>query len=183
MLRTRSLTMAALFAALLAASAWITVPLGPVPFTLQTMVVVLIALVLRPREAVLAVGAYLALGAIGVPVFSGGRAGLGVLTGPTGGYLVGFLVGVTGGAWLRARLEGPGLLSDLVTAAVTLLAAYALGTAQLAIVAGMELPQAVAVGVLPFLAFEVAKVAGAVAAAGALRRTGLVTASRPAAVC
>ncbi|MCL2503820.1 MAG: biotin transporter BioY [Coriobacteriia bacterium] len=96
---------AALIVALLAASAHITIPLGVVPVTLQVFVVVLATLLLVPEWAAAAVALYLAMGALGLPVFSAGQGGLGVIAGPTGGYLVGFLVGIPAGAYMRAVLE------------------------------------------------------------------------------
>ena len=69
--RTETVAFCGLAIALLAISAWVTVPLGPVPFTLQTMVLVFVVVLFPPREALVSVFGYLALGAIGVPVFSG----------------------------------------------------------------------------------------------------------------
>lgn len=77
-----------IFIALLAQ---IAIPVGPVPVTGQTIGVLLTAAVLGRRRGSLAVATYLAEGALGLPVFAGGRAGIVVLAGPTGGYLVGFL--------------------------------------------------------------------------------------------
>ena len=92
--RTRSIAFVALTVAITAVSAWVTVPLGPVPFTLQIFAVAFMVLVLQPKEAVAAITAYLVLGAVGVPVFSGMRGGNGVLAGATGGFLWGYLLGV-----------------------------------------------------------------------------------------
>lgn len=79
------------FAAIIAACALLpAIPVGPVPITLQTFAVMLAGAVLGARRGFLAVLLYLALGAIGLPVFSGGAAGLGVFAGPTVGYLVAF---------------------------------------------------------------------------------------------
>ena len=89
---SRSIAQCGLCCALLACSAWVTIPFGPVPFTLQTLAVALVPQVLARREAVFTVAAYLVLGAIGLPVFSGFQGGIGVLAGPTGGFLWGFLV-------------------------------------------------------------------------------------------
>ena len=96
--RIRSLVTSALLVALLAASAWITLPLGTVPATLQTLVVILIALLCTPVQAAATVGAYVLLGASGVPVFSSAQGGVAMLVGPTGGYLFGFVLGATSGA-------------------------------------------------------------------------------------
>lgn len=92
--RTRSVAYVALTIAIMAVSAWITVPLGPIPFTLQMFAFTFAIVVLRPSEALAATAGYLALGAIGVPVFSGLRGGIGVLMGPTGGFLWGYVFGV-----------------------------------------------------------------------------------------
>lgn len=91
--RTRSIAFVALAIAIIAASAWVTVPIGPIPFTLQNFAISFALLTLRPKQALAAIGGYLVLGAIGLPVFSGMRGGIGVILGPTGGFLWGYLVG------------------------------------------------------------------------------------------
>ena len=92
--RTRAIAFIGLTIAITAISAWVTVPIGPVPFTLQMFAVTFAVVVLTPREAIASIAGYLALGAVGVPVFSGMRGGIGVLAGPTGGFLWGYLFGV-----------------------------------------------------------------------------------------
>lgn len=85
------------FAALIAALTVIgTIPLGVVPLTLQTLGVLLAGAVLGARKGALAVALYLAVGAIGVPVFAGGASGIAAFVGPTGGFLLGFVLA----AWL-----------------------------------------------------------------------------------
>ncbi len=79
-----------MFTALLAVCAWISIP-APVPFTLQTFGVFLAAGLLGRNKGAAAVLVYILLGAIGLPVFSGGRGGLGIILGETGGYIMGFL--------------------------------------------------------------------------------------------
>ncbi len=86
----RRMTYTALMAVVICICAWITVPFT-VPFTMQTFGVFSALLLLGGRDGTLAIGLYLLLGALGVPVFSGFRGGIGHLVGPTGGYLVGFL--------------------------------------------------------------------------------------------
>jgi len=85
------LTLIALGAALLAVFSPLALPFGPVPITLQTLAVGILASLLKPREATLAIFIYLLLGGLGLPVFSAGGAGFGVLFGPTGGFLLAFL--------------------------------------------------------------------------------------------
>ena len=88
--RTVDLAYTALFAVLITVCAWINLPL-PVPFTLQTFAICVAMGVLGGRRATWAVAVYLLLGAVGLPVFSGFRGGLGALLGTTGGYILGFL--------------------------------------------------------------------------------------------
>lgn len=169
----RRVTTTALLAALLAASAAVSLPIGSVPVTLQVLVVVLIALVVPRNWAVLAVATYLLVGAIGLPVFSGMRGGLAVLTGPTGGYLAGFLVAAPAGAWVRALLARgpvPGTVADCLAALVVVVAVYALGWLQLMAVTGMDPIAALAAGVAPFLLPDGIKAAVAVLVAPAVRR-------------
>lgn len=90
---TKALDLAyiALMAALIALCAWISVPLGPVPFTMQTFGIFAALGLLGGRRGTLAFLIYLLLGIVGLPVFSGFSAGAGVLFGATGGYLLGYL--------------------------------------------------------------------------------------------
>lgn len=80
---------AALFISLLTISAYIKIPLGLVPMTLQTLVVLLIGLLLTKQEAVLCIFGYIIMGLIGIPVFSGG-GGVSYIFTPTFGYILGF---------------------------------------------------------------------------------------------
>ena len=81
------LALPAIGAAFLAVLSQLTISIGPVPITLQTFVIGLIATIFKPREAVLSVFIYLLLGAIGLPVFAGGSGGFQALFGPSAGYL------------------------------------------------------------------------------------------------
>ncbi len=176
--RTRGLVVAALLAALLAASVLITIPIGAVPLTLQVFVVVLAALMLEPIWAGAAVGVYLVLGAIGLPVFSGMLGGPGVLFGPTGGYLLGFFVGAVAGSLVRSSLSGRNeLLGDVAGAGVCIALIYLFGWIQLHIVTGMDWPAAFVAGVAPFVLIDIAKAAVAIGVARALRRAGFTQAS------
>lgn len=176
---TRDLVIAALLCALLAALAWVRIPLPftPVPLTLQVFVVCLVALLLPPAEIALAIGGYLLLGVAGVPVFSGGTGGLGVILGPTGGYLVGFLVGAFLGGAARVGMERMGrrqISADIVAVVITLAGIYGFGWIQLATVTGMSAQAAFVAGVVPFLLGDAIKGAVAIAVARLLRRSALV---------
>lgn len=95
----------AVFAALVAGSALIAaIPVGGlgVPITLQTLAVMLTGLALGPGRAFAAVGLYVLLGLAGLPIFSGGRSGLGVLAGPSAGYIIAFPLAAAAVGWLSA---------------------------------------------------------------------------------
>lgn len=90
-MKIRDMTRCAMFAALLGICAWISVPMGDLAISLQTIAVFLALGVLGGRKGSLTFLVYLTLGAVGLPVFTGMQGGLGILLGPTGGYLWGFL--------------------------------------------------------------------------------------------
>ena len=137
------------FAALMALSAQASVPMLPVPMTMQSAAVLLAGAVLGARAGVAAVLVYLAAAAIGLPVLSDGAGGLSPFVGPTAGYLVAFPIaaGLTG---LAAR---QGLLDRLLTGLAVLFAAHlvllGLGAGWLARSIGVE--GALAAGFTPFL--------------------------------
>ena len=85
------MVLCALFAALIAICAWISIPVSDIAFTLQTLGIFLTLGLLGGKRGCTAIGIYLLLGAAGLPVFSGFRGGIGILAGVTGGYLWGFL--------------------------------------------------------------------------------------------
>ncbi|HEL1616745.1 TPA: biotin transporter BioY [Streptococcus suis] len=89
---TKSLVFIAIGTAIIAALSQISLSIGPVPFTLQTLAIGLVACLYKPKEAITSVSLYLVLGAIGLPVFAGFSGGFAALTGPTSGFLWGFLL-------------------------------------------------------------------------------------------
>ena len=163
---TRELTYSALFTALIAAGAFVSIPVGSVPFTLQVLFVLLAGMVLGPRLAALSVLAYLALGLV-APVYAGGTSGLGVLFGPTGGYLWGFVLAalITGAVSARgnaslARFVGAGLLG--------IVPIYVLGAAWLAAQLHLGFGAAFVAGVAPFVWLDALKAVAAGLAARSL---------------
>lgn len=171
--RTTGLVRAALAAALISASALVIVPVGPVPVTLQILAVAATVLLLSPRESLAALVTYVGLGAIGLPVFSGGSGGFGVLAGPTGGFLLGFLLGAPLGSFARMRLaDRHPLAADLAGLIVLIAVSYAAGLSQFVMVTGMTVTGALAVAVAPFLVPDAIKAVVAVVVARAVRRAG-----------
>ncbi len=161
----------AVFAALVGACAYVSFPnpLSPnVPVTLQVLGVFLAGVFLGPAWGAASMVVYLAAGAAGAPVFSGGQAGFGVLLGPTGGYLWSYPVAaavtgsiVHGGRTLRDPHDvGVGRVVAATVAATA--AIYAFGIAQLWLVTPYDLPAAVVAGAAAFVPFETVKIAAAV---------------------
>ena len=91
--RSRSIVYCAAAIACMAVTAWVTIPIGPVPLSLSPLAIFFTLFALKPRDAFIAICGYVALGAIGLPVFTGFRGGIGALFGPTGGFIMGFVVG------------------------------------------------------------------------------------------
>jgi biotin transport system substrate-specific component len=165
-LTTRELAVAALFTALLSVSAYIAIPVGTVPFTLQVYVVLLAGMVLGPRLGALSVVAYLVLGLV-APVYSGGTSGLGVLFGPTGGYLFAFIAAAVVAGLVADRPDAG--LPHLVTAGLLgVVPIYVLGAAWLALQLHLTAAAAVASGILPFVWGDVLKAVAAALTARAL---------------
>ena len=91
-MKTRKMVLCALFAALMTICAWISIPTGAISFTLQTFALFLALLVLGGKWGSVTILVYLALGAVGLPVFSGFQGGIGTLFGPSGGFLLSFML-------------------------------------------------------------------------------------------
>ncbi len=169
--RIVGIALSGLMIALLAVSAQIVVPLGPIPFTLQTAVLCIVALVLPRRLAVLTVALYLVLGLLGLPVFSAARSGFTAFAGPTGGFLYGFLLAMIVAVLVRKVLVNKqALLADIVALACIVVVPYLFGTVHLMLVAHLDLMSALAAAVAPFVALDVAKAVLAFVIAVVLRK-------------
>ncbi len=168
----RELSRIALFTALIAVLAQISIPLpfSPVPLTGQLIAVFLAGLLLGGKNSFIALLAYLMLGAAGAPVFSYGQGGPGVLFGPSGGYLLGFLPGVFICGKLLEKHYTPGILRTAAAMLCCLGCTYLMGTVQLALLMGYSAAEAVIAGVLPFLPADLAKIAFAATAGGRVKR-------------
>jgi biotin transport system substrate-specific component len=160
-LSTRGMIYASMFGALTAIGALISLPLQPVPVTLQTLFLYLAGSLLGGRLGALSQIIYVILGVIGLPVFSGGKAGLGVFMGPTGGYLLGFIAGAyVTGKIVEARKK-PGLVWIVLAMLMGTAVVYMLGVTQLVLIGKLSIEKALAVGVLPFLPGDALKIAAA----------------------
>jgi biotin transport system substrate-specific component len=164
----RMMLYASLFAALMAAGAFIAIPIGPVPIVLQNLFVLLAGLLLGRHWGLASVGIYLLAGISGLPVFAGGLGGIGRIVGPTGGYLIGYLPAV----YLTGLISEKGnrkILFDLLGMIVGSAIVYLCGVSWLMTLTGMTLNKTLAVGMLPFLPGDALKIAAAIPITKALR--------------
>ena len=158
-LTVRDLTLMGMMTAVMAVCAWITIPFT-IPFTMQTFGVFITLRLLGGRKGTAVIGLYILLGIAGVPVFSGFGAGIGVLAGPTGGYIAGFLL--TGLLYCAVKKWRTTRRRENVSLAAGLLICYLFGTVWFCIVKGnagspMGFLQAAGICVLPYLAPDAAK--------------------------
>lgn len=156
----------ALCIALITAGAFFAIPIpgSPVPVVLQNLFVVFTGVILTPGWAMLTVGVYLLLGALGLPVLAGAAGGLSHFAGPTGGFLVGFVLaaGLTS-VLIRFGRDASHTPAETGwvrrTAAVTagFLVIYVPGVPRLAAVTGLSLAEVLWIGFIPFLPGDVVK--------------------------
>lgn len=145
---------------LLIASAKLVIPFWPVPLTLQTLVVLSLGMVLGSRLGAVTVIAYLAQGAFGLPVFAGTpEKGIGIayMVGPTGGYLIGFVVAAFVVGWLAERRWDRHFVGTVGAMIIGNIVIYALGLAWLGQVVGWDKP-ILDFGLKPFILGDLAKI-------------------------
>lgn len=183
------LTLCAVMAAVMCVLAPISIPIGPISITGGTLAIYLTAYLLGGRWGLASTLVYLLLGFVGLPVFSNYMGGAERLAGPTGGYLVGYLpmVMLAGAVvlWSAHRFDGKGRAGVMLTLAVqfaglalSTAVLYAFGTAWYCVQAGVDLQKALAACVFPFIPFDLAKMAAALAVGMPIRnrleRAGLL---------
>lgn len=165
-MKTTSMIFCGLCAAITCVLAPIAIPMpGGVPISLATFSVMLAGCLLGPKWGTLSQTVYVLLGAIGLPVFSGMRGGIGVLAGMTGGYIIGYILLTFFSGLIYFRMgkhaQGPrktiALVSGMLLGTLVL---YVFGTAWFMKVSGMQLSGALAACVLPFLPGDAIKIAG-----------------------
>ena len=178
------LVRAALFAALTAAGALLAIPLpiSPVPITLQLVFTLMAGMLLGARYGAFSQLVYVLMGVIGLPVFAKGSAGLGILLGPTGGYLIGFIAAaaVTGaiaaGVRRFTQVRYWRLFGYILAAFLGVAIMYTLGTWRLGVMLQVNAVKAVALGVVPFILPDLLKLVAAAALVVALEERGVSSA-------
>ncbi len=152
----RHVAMVGCGALLVTLCAQINIPLEPVPVTLQTVGVMLIALTFKRKTALEAILCYVVLGTIGVPVFAEFLSGPQVFLGPTGGYLVGFIASVAAMTTLRPRLNDQNILHIGFNCLLGTVIIYVFGISRLSMLIGFK--AAIQFGLLPFILPGIVKI-------------------------
>jgi biotin transport system substrate-specific component len=155
--RTRIIAYSAAFIGLIALGGWISLPIGNIPVTLQTLFVLLAGIILH-RYGAIPVLLYIVLGALGLPLFHNGTTGIGVLLGPTGGFLVGFVFAALA---VGLAYETTSNIIRIAGLAAGTIITYVFGVAWLMFSMNMAFLPAVTAGVLPFMVFDVIKAGAA----------------------
>ena len=127
----------------------LSIPLEPVPITLQTFGVLLLGLIFERKTAIKSMALYLSLGAMGAPVFANFAGGITRFAGPTGGYLIGFLVCVMVMTTLRQRLKNDHFIAIAINALVGTFVIMSFGVAWLSVLIGFK--PAIYAGLMPFI--------------------------------
>ena len=161
------------FAVIMAICSWISIP-AAVPFTMQTFGVFIAVGVLGGKRGSLSVLVFVLLGAIGIPVFANFSGGIGVLAGPTGGYIIGFLFSALL-MWAMEKLPGKKSVMQIVSMIAGLIVCYAFGTVWFVIVYGrmngpIGFTAALASCVVPFIIPDIIKIALAYVLSRKLRK-------------
>lgn len=169
--KTAEMTKMALMVAMNCVSAYIIIPLpfSLSPLALQTLIVNLTGYVLNAKQAFMTMLVYLLVGLAGVPVFTGGSAGPGKLFGPTGGYIIGFLVTAVFLAYFKGEkynFKRYALLGCVI--GIPLI--YVFGVVQLKLITGMLWDKAILTGALPFIPLDIVKCLAAAVIAGPINR-------------
>ncbi|QUH20523.1 biotin transporter BioY [Alkaliphilus sp. B6464] len=152
------MTKISLCTALLCISSYILLPLPftPIMITAQTIVVNLIALILKPIHSFISILIFILLGAIGLPVFAGGIGGLGALFGPTGGFIIGFLFAAIAISYLKGKKINL-VRYLLVTILIGMPITYLFGATYMSYVLNMGYMKTLQVAVIPFIVGDVIK--------------------------
>ncbi len=163
--KLKNIVLISLFTAIIAACSLITLPF-PVPFTLQTLGIFSALLILGGKNGTIAISIYIAVGLVGIPVFSGFSAGIGHLMGATGGYVIGFLLTALS-YWLITAIFGNKAIVKICGLASGLLLCYTAGTlwytsVYLRDVSISSVTSALAICVVPFIIPDIIKLTVAI---------------------
>ena len=170
--KVQNLTLTALMAAILCVVGPVVIPIGMVPMSFTNMVIYLTIILLDKKRATISVAIYLLIGFIGLPVFAGFSGGAGKIFGPTGGYLLGYLVlsWVAGIILERFTFIDQKILKHLIALMIGTICLYLVGTLWLMFQSKLNFVTALSVGVLPFVIIDMIKMAVAVMLSDSIKR-------------
>ena len=154
---TYEMAMCGIMAALMCIAGPLSVPIGPIPVSLTNLVIYFSLAVAGTRLTLISYIVYLLLGAAGLPVFSGFAGGLAKLAGPTGGYLIGFILMILAGGLIYERFIGSPVIGG-AGMFLGLVIAYIFGTAWFVLQMKVGIGYALTVCVWPFIPFDIAKI-------------------------
>ena len=147
------------FVAIISICAWISIPMVPIPITLQILGVFITASILGAKLGTVSIIIYILLGAVGLPVFSNFTGGFGILLSPTGGFIIGFIfTALTIGVITSLKNS---ILTNTLAMLLGLLLCYTFGTVWYCIYANVDFITAVLICVVPFLIGDAVKIATA----------------------
>ncbi len=158
-IKTMEMVVSGILAGVLAIFSMIYIPVGAVPITLASFGVVIVSIIEKPKWSVVSVIIYILIGAVGLPVFSGLKGGLGVLIGPTGGYILAYPII----SYIVSKAsEKTGMLQLYFWVIISLLTCYIMGITQYIIITGVSVKNALIICVYPFIIPDILKVVTAV---------------------
>lgn len=180
-MKTKTIVICAVFAALMCVFSVITIPTGIIPITMGTFGIMLTAVILGAKRGAVSVAVFILLGAVGLPVFSGFKGGVQVLFGPTGGYIWSYIPMAVIIALISAKLperKALAVLKIVLGCIAGMAVLYALGTVQFMAVQKTGLVKSLSACVIPFIPFDLAKavLAGYIGTTvrSALQKAGLI---------
>lgn len=167
-MKIQQMSLVALMAAILCIVGPLTIPVGPVPVSILPVVLYFIVYVIGMWRGIASCLVYICIGLIGIPVFSGYTGGPAVILGPTGGYIIGYLLlTLCSGFFIEKFVKKSWHLFGMVTGLVL---CYFIGTVWLKFSADLTLKQALMTGVVPFLVFDFIKITVALLVGPVFRR-------------
>ena len=153
-LKTKDITIIALFCAIMCVISPITIPTGTIPFSLSLFAVMLTAISLGAKKGIIAILVYILIGTLGLPVFSGFTGGIHILFGPTGGFIFSYIITAIIVSFASKHKK----ITLYIFCILSLLICYILGSLQYAFVAKVSFNDALLVCVYPFVIFDILKV-------------------------
>ena len=155
--KSYSIVLMGLFVAIMAVCAWVSIPMVPIPITLQTMGVFITASILGAKKGTLSIIIYILLGAIGLPVFSNFTGGLGIILSPTGGFILCFIFTTIITGFILEHFKCS-ILTNIIAMTSGLVACYLIGTIWYCVYAGVDVLTSLLVCVVPFLFGDAVKI-------------------------